>query len=78
MELLIARTGGAQRELFDAVAAERRMRVAVDEPRDRAEPAGVDLLDVAVDTAEVAHPSDGRDAALLAEQVRVLEHVDRA
>ena len=36
VQLLVARTARAQRELLDAVAAERRMRVAVDEPRDRA------------------------------------------
>ena len=39
----------------DPVADERRMRVAVDETRDGAEPASVDLLDVAGERREVAH-----------------------
>ena len=38
VQLLVARAAGAKRELLDAVAAERRMRVAVDEAGDRAEP----------------------------------------
>ena len=61
---------GAQRELFGAVAAERRVRMAVDEPRNRAEPAAVELLDLAVERAEVAHPPDRLDLAAGAEDDR--------
>ena len=49
VQLLVARAARAQGELLDAVAAERGMRVAVDEPRQRAETAAVELLDVAVE-----------------------------
>ena len=49
VQLLVARAAGAQRELADAVTAERRMRVAVDEPGHRAQPGAVELLDVAVE-----------------------------
>ena len=49
VQLLVARAARAQRELVDAVAAERRVRVAVDEARDRAAPASVELDDVAVE-----------------------------
>ena len=41
-------------------------------------PAAVELLDVAVERGEVAHPPDGGDRAVLAEDVRVLEHVHLA
>ena len=78
MQLLVARAAGAQRELVDAVAAERRVRVAVDEPRDRAEPAAVDLVDVAVERRQVAHPPHRLDRVAVAEDVRVLEHLDLA
>ena len=78
VQLLVARAAGAQRELADAVAAERRMRVAVDEPRHGAEPGAVELLDLAVERREVAHPPDRLDRLAVAEDVRVLDHVDRA
>ena len=78
VQLLVARAAGAERELVDAVAAERRMRVAVDEPGNRAEPGAVELLDLAVDRLEVAHPPDRGDRLAAAEDVRVLDHVDRA
>src|SRR5918994_384993 len=41
VELLVPGTGRAQGELLDPVSDERRMGVAVDESRDRAEPAAV-------------------------------------
>ena len=44
----------------------------------RREAAAVDLLDVAVERAEVAHEPGRRDPAVLAEDVRVLDHVDVA
>ena len=77
MELLVARAAGAERELADAVAAERRMRVAVDEPGHGAEPGAVELLDLAVERLEVAHPPDRGDRLAAAEDVGVLDHVDR-
>ena len=52
--------------------------MAVDEAGDRAEAAPVELLDVAVERPEVAHPADGRDPAVLAEDVGVLDDVDLA
>ena len=61
VQLLVARAGGAKRELLDPVAAQRRMRVTVDEARDRAEAATVELLDVAVERRQVAHPPDRLD-----------------
>ena len=78
VQLLVARTAGAERELVDAVAAERRMRVAVDEPRDRTEPAPVHLDDVAAKSGQVAHAAHRLDRLATAEDVRVLEHLDRA
>ena len=76
MQLLVARTGGAQRELLDAVAREARVRVAVDEAGDRAVAAPVELDDVAVERGQIPHPPDRRDHAVLAEHVRVVEPVD--
>ena len=78
MQLLVARAAGAERELVHAVAAERGMRVAVDEARDRAQPAAVELDDVAVERRQVAHPPDGLDRVAVAEDERVLEHLDVA
>ena len=78
MKLLVGGPGRAQRELLDAVSAPRRMRVAVDEARDRAQPPPVDLLHVAVERSEVTHSPDRLDPALGAEDVRVLEHRDSA
>ena len=43
VELLVRCAACPQGELVDAVAGEARVRVAVDEPRDRAEPAPVEL-----------------------------------
>src|SRR4029079_10480882 len=43
VELLVRGTARAQRDLVDAVAAEARVRVAVDEARNGREPAAVDL-----------------------------------
>ncbi len=49
--------------------------MAVDEPRNRGQPAAVELLDVAVER-EIAHPPDRGDATRLAQDVRVLEQLD--
>ena len=76
MQLLVARTRGAQRELLDAVAREARVRVAVDEAGDRTVPASVELDDVAVERGQILHSTDGRDQAVLAEHVGVVEPVD--
>ena len=79
VQLLVARTRRPQRELLDAVAAERRMRVAVDETRNRAQAAPVELLDVAVASAGRSRirPTASITAAV-AEDERVLDHVDAA
>ena len=50
------------------------MRVAVDEPGDRAQAAAVELVDVARERPEVAHAAEGLDLAAVAEDVRVLVH----
>src|SRR5262249_6905263 len=73
MELLVGRAARAQRELLDAVTGERSMRVAVDEPGDRALTAAVDLLDVTVQAREVAHAADARDRLAVDEDVRVVD-----
>jgi hypothetical protein len=76
MELLVGRSGGAHCEFVDAVARETGVGVAVDETRDRCETTGVELLDLAVERAEVAHPPGRRDSPVLAEDVPVLEDVN--
>ena len=76
VELLVRHARRAQRELVDAVAREARVRVAVDETRNRAEAPPVDLLHVAVERPEVAHRPDRRDQAVLAEDVAVVDPVD--
>ncbi len=76
VQLLVARAPGAERELVDAVAAERRVRVAVDEARDGAEPAPVELLQLAAERRQVAHPPDRLDAVAGAEDEGVLDHLD--
>ena len=78
VQLLVARSTGAKLELTDAIPCEAHVRVAVDEPRDRAETAAVELLDVAVERAEVPHATDLGDARAVAEDERVLEDVDLA
>ena len=78
MQLLVARAPSTKRELLDAIAAESRVRVAVDEPRDRAEPPAVDLDDLARDGGQVAHAPHRLDRVAVAEHVRVLDDVDRA
>ena len=78
VQLLVARAAGAERELVHAVAAERGVRVAVDEARDRAQAAAVELDDVAVERRQVAHPPDRLDRVAGAEDERVLEHLDLA
>ena len=78
VQLLVARAGRAERELLDAVAPEARVRVAVDEPGDRAEAAPVELDDVAVERGRSRHPADGDDRVAVAEDVRVVEPLDVA
>jgi hypothetical protein len=73
VQLLVRRARGAQRELLDTVAGEARVRVAVDEPRDRTEAAAVQLVDVTVERRQIPHAAYGRDATLLTEHERVLE-----
>ena len=52
--------------------------MAVDEARDRAAAAAVDLLDVAVEAPQIAHAPDGLDLPVVAEDERVLDHLDLA
>ena len=78
MELLVRGTARAERELVDAIAREARVRVTVDEARDRRQPATVDLVDVAVERSEVAHPTDCLDPPAFAEHVGVVGHGDVA
>jgi len=78
VQLFVAGAAGAERELVDAVAAEGRVRVAVDEARDRAEPAAVHLDDLARDGGEVAHAPHRLDRLAAAEHVRVLDQLDLA
>jgi hypothetical protein len=52
--------------------------VAVDEPRHRAEAARIELLDVAADRLQVAHPPSRLDDAVATEDERVLEDLDVA
>src|SRR5215468_8146744 len=78
MQLLVACAAGPQRELVDAVAAERGVRVAVDEAWDRAQPAAVDFDDVVVERRKRAHPPDGRDRVALAEDEGILDCTDFA
>jgi hypothetical protein len=75
MKLLVARAACAQRKLLHAVAREARMRVAVDEARDRAATPAVELLDVTVQARELAHAADCRDPTVFAQHERVLDHV---
>src|SRR6266566_6405200 len=76
VQLFVAGAAGAERELVDAVAAEGRVRVAVDEARDRAEPTAVDLDDVTRDGREVAHAPHRLDRLAAEEHVRVLDQLD--
>ena len=78
MQLLVAGARRSQRELLDAIAAERRVRVAVDEPGDRAEAAAVELAYVAVERRQVAHAADGLDRVARTQDVCVLDDVDLA
>ena len=77
VELLVARAAGAERELRHTVTAECRVRVAVDEPGNGAQPGAVELLHVAGDRREVAHPSDRCDRRAAAEHVGILDHAHR-
>ena len=52
------------------------MRVTVDEARESTEPVAVELGNLAVEWLQVAHPADGRDAPVLAEQVRIGDDLD--
>ena len=76
VQFFVRRTCRAQRELVDTIAREARMRVAVDEPWDGAEPAPVELDDVALQAAELAHGADARDEAALAQDERLLDRLD--
>ena len=72
MQLLVARPGRAQRELLDPVAREAGVRVAVDEPGDRAAAAPVDLFDVVLEQRQVAHAPDGLDLPFATQDERAV------
>ena len=78
VQLLVARTGRAQRELVDPIAREAGVRVAVDQTRDRGQAAPVELLDLAVERPQITHRTDLRDAPVLAEDVGVLDDIHRS
>ena len=58
------------------VAGEGRVRVAVDEPGDGAEPPTVDLVHVAVDSGRLAHGADRLDQPVAHENECVLHDLD--
>jgi hypothetical protein len=76
VQLLVARSARAQLELTGAVAGEARVRVAVDEPGERAQATPVELLDLARKRTELGHPPHSDDAAVLAEDICVLDDFD--
>src|SRR5207249_9559048 len=78
LELLIAGSGSPQRELLGPVPREAGVGVTVDEPRNRAQTAAVELDDVSGERPEIAHPSAARDDTVLAEQEGVVGHLDLA
>ncbi len=75
VQLLVARPAGTERELVDAVAAERRVRVAVDEPRHGAQATALHLHDLAAECGKVAHPPHGLDRVAGAEDEGLLDHL---
>ena len=76
VQLLVGGAARPERELLYPVAGEAGVRVAVDEAGDRRQAARVELFDLPVERFQVAHPADRGDAAVLAEDVRVLDHLD--
>ena len=77
VQLLVARSAGAERELLDAIAAQCRMGVAVDEAGHRAEPApsSSSTLPSRRGRSRI-RPTESIDPAV-AEDVGVLQHLDR-
>src|SRR5206468_10357040 len=65
MQLLVGCAGRPERELVDAVAGEARVRVTVDESRDRAAAAAVEFVHVAVERGQVAHATQDRKSTRL-------------
>ena len=76
VQLLVARPACAERELLDAIAAERGVGVTVDEARDRTEPAAVELDDLSLQGGQLPHPTHRLDRLAAAQHVRVLERLD--
>ena len=77
VQLLVARSTGTEGELLDPVPAERRMRVAVDEPGNRAEASAVELFHGAGRREiEVAHSPHRLDALAVAEHESVLDDLE--
>ncbi len=78
VQLFVACTPGPKGELVDPVAAERRVGMAVDEARDRAEPTPVELLELTVEPRQVAHAPDRLDPVSRTEDERIVDDVDGA
>src|SRR5262245_54936838 len=78
MQLLVARAARAQRELLDAVPQKARVRVTVCETRNRTESGSIDLLNLALDRAELGHRAARDDSAVLAQDEGLLDDLDLA
>src|SRR5690349_2663297 len=82
VQLLVARSAGAQVELGYAIAAEARVCVAVHEPRDRTEAATVELLDsgcvAAEPRVEAAHRPGRDDPSVLAQDISIVDDLQVA
>jgi len=76
MQLLIARARSAERELLDPVTEKTSVRVTVDQAGDRAEVAPVQLVHITGDRRQITHLPDRGDVAVLAQHIRVVNHVD--
>jgi hypothetical protein len=80
VQLFVARAGSPQRELADAIAPEGRVCMAVDQPWDCAEAAGVDFFALRIGSypTELVHLPDGHDSLVVAEDECALDDVDLA
>src|SRR6266566_1390682 len=80
VKLLVGRAGGSQLELVDTIAGKAGVRVAVDQPRYRAETATVELLELPKGAlklrAELAHRAERGDSPVLAQNVCVADDLD--
>lgn len=77
-KLVVRGASGAQRELVDAVAGKRRVRVAVDETGDRTEATAVEFFPRTGQRTEGGHRPHGHDAIAVKEDIRILDDLDAA